>query len=95
MEGGIEAAVVDAMAADRFQPSRQHPGQGHPAGRDAEQQQIATVGHALQHLGGETVEGAAQILPGEKFEPTGCAHRGEVVRRRLTKGEADPIGRRV
>ena len=69
MEGGIDAAVFDRMAAQALQPTRQHPGQGHAPGGNAQQQERAAIAGALQHLGGEPIKGASQFWFREQFEP--------------------------
>ena len=50
------------MAAALLKPFRQDTGQGHATGGNAQQKQGPAVIGALQHLGGETIDRAAQVL---------------------------------
>jgi hypothetical protein len=69
VEGGVEAAVIDGMAADHPQAGRQNFSQSHPAGGDPQQQQPVGIGDALEHLGGQAVQSAGEVLGREQFEP--------------------------
>ena len=41
--------------------------QGHPPGRNPQEDQIAAVIQALQHLGGQTVQGSSELNRGQNF----------------------------
>jgi len=58
VKGGIDAALGDPMAADRFQPLGQNPSQGHPPGGDSQEHQRLAFGGRFQNLGGQSVEGS-------------------------------------
>ena len=72
-----DPAAIERMAAQLLQPVRQNPGQSDPSGGNAQQNQLAAVGHALQHLGGQTVERAAQLSGREDLNALGGHGRSD------------------
>ena len=71
MKGGIKGPLGQSMACQHLKLTGKNPGQMHPTGGDAQQQQILTAINTFQHLAGQALNRASQILSGQNFYPLG------------------------